>query len=352
MGREVLKIVVMKHDCSAAVRQIGSAFEELIRILSMQIVLAPAAYTLPRGWALRIANVLALLLVILPMSGMHVYGQMRRVYGKSRLDSLHLTWGWLARPFRDFVVLKRLLYRRENPFNWRIIEKNADGINSLRESGASYIVATGHFLREAVLSISSPNVTYGHNVELSLTPPKRIRCLYDLRMHIQFGTLLKAISSGCGRDSEFVFVGSNPLPFRTLYNRLRKPGNVVFIDVDAPWRKSLAGSYKRPFAGHKSREFATGAAQLGRMARCPIISCVYSLESDGAIVLEWGSPIRIACNDADSDVDVMNELIDPLELAIGERPTQYVLRIGDGRRWNSRSRRWEELTDLLVWRPS
>ena len=152
---------------------------------------------------------------------------------------------------------------------------------------------------------------------------------------------VRTFASG-GKVAKFGFAVNNRRKNATTGQWEDEP---VFIDVDAPWRKSLAGSYERPFAGYKSHVFATGAAQLARMARCPIISCVYSLENDGTIVLEWGSPIRIACNDADSDVDVMNKLIDTLELAIGERPTQYVLRIGDSRRWNSRSRRWEELTD-------
>jgi hypothetical protein len=318
--------------------------EQLIRIVSMQFALTPAAYVLPREWALAVADIFALFLLILPAPGMDTYWQMRRAYGKGRFESLLLAWGYLARIYRDFVAIKRLSYKRENPFHWKIVERNADDINSLRASGESYIVATGHFAREAIFSMTSPSVTYGHPVQLSLSPPDRIRRLYDLRVRIQFGTWQKCDFAGWGRDAEIVFIGPDPLPFRTLYDRLRKPGNVVFMHVDAPWKKSQTGSFERPFAGLGNRVFATGAAQLARLTRCAVISCVYMLEEDGTYVLEWGTPIRCNGRFAENDVDVMNALIDPLEVAVGERPTQYVLGIGSDRRWNPGSRRWEDMT--------
>lgn len=330
----------------AKIWRISYSIEQVIRILSMQFILAPAAYGLPRKWAMFIADALALLLVILPRPGLDTYRQMRSAFGKGRVDSFYLAWGWLARPFRDFVVLKRLLYKRENPFNWRIVERNVDGINSLRESGESYIIANAHFTKEPIFSLYSPGVTYGHPVQVADTPRKRIRGLYDLRIHIQYGTLLKAILSCWGRDPEIIFSGSDLRTARALYKKLCKRGNVVYIAVDAPWPKNLTGStYERPFAGYKSRVFPTGAAQLARMTQCPIISCVCSLESDGTIVLEWGSPIRCVGNRAENDLKVMDELLNVLEVGVGERPTQYIFEIGKGRRWNSRNRRWENLTE-------
>ena len=41
----------------------------------------------------------------------------------------------------------------------------------------------------------------------------------------------------------------------------------------------------------------------------------------------------------------MNKLIDVLEKAIGERPTQYVLHIGEGRRWNANMKHWEDFSE-------
>ena len=114
--------------------------------------------------------------------------------------------------------------------------------------------------------------------------------------------------------------------------RLRERGNVVFIPVDAPWSENVTGAFERPFAGHKKKVLSSGAAQLARLSKCAIISCVSMLENDGTIVLQWGDPIRIDDNKSTNEVDVMNELMDALEIAIGERPTQYTFEIGAYRR--------------------
>ena len=319
-----------------------SAYEEIIRILSMILVLSPAAYVLPRKWALWTANALSLLLVISPMSGMKVYSDMRHAFGKGRLGSLDLTRRWLGQPFRDFVIQKRVLINREDITKRRIIERNAGAVKTLRESGEPYIMATGHFLREVILGMFSPNIIYGHPILVSLDVPERIRNLNDLRIRIQFGTLLK--NNFCwGREIELVFVGK--YPFKNLISRLRERGNVVFIHVDAIWHADRPGSYLRPFAGHKSRVFATGVARLARLAQCQVVTCVHWMESDGTLALEWGTPIRPPHHEKDDDIKVMNELIDGMEVAIGKRPTQYVLPVGGDRRWNPGKQSWEDLPE-------
>ncbi len=306
-------------------------------------MLTPAAYTLPRKWALALAYVLALSLLILPIPGLHTYRGMRRAFGKNRADSLYLAWGWLTRPLYDYVILKRLIYGREDPFRWRIVERNADYINSLRATGESYIIAVAHYAKVPSLCMLSPNVTCGQSVLVGGNPRKRVTSLYDLRIYIQGGAFIGAQSSCWERTPEFVWVGKDLRGAKKIYNRLCERGNVVSIAVDALWHKTLTGSYERPFAGQKSRIFATGAAELARLAQCPIISCVHILESDGTIVLEWGKPIRIIDYEMATVIDVMNKLLDTFEVAIGERPTQYLYEIGRDRLWNSKSKRWEDL---------
>jgi hypothetical protein len=138
---------------------------EPIRILCMQLVLAPSAYLLPKRWALTVAKVLALSLVILPSPGVITYCRMRRAFGEGRLRSFQLAWESIARPFKDFVTLKRVLYGREDVFRWRIIERNSAEVSSLRKTGRSFIVATAHFQRAALLvhrrSQKSPDLSRG-----------------------------------------------------------------------------------------------------------------------------------------------------------------------------------------------
>ena len=323
--------------------RIFNVIDETIRILSLVLILAPSSYLLPRKWAMGIAKFLSFLLIFSPASGPHIYWQMRVAYGKGRLDSFKLAWDWLGRGYLDFLVHRRLIHKLENPLNWQIVERNAENIKRLRESGESYIVAGGHFQHGFSCSMYVPSITYGRVIRVS-DPVKKIRSLKDLRTRYQFGMNMKSFAYWAGKNAEIIFNEPDMRTARKIYNRLCVRGNVVFIDVDAIWKKSNTRSYERPFAGSKSRVFATGTAELARMAKCPVICCVHFIERDGTIVLEWGPPILNGGTDGENVIDVMNKLIDQLEIAIGERPTQYVFQIGGDRRWNPQRRHWEEFT--------
>jgi lauroyl/myristoyl acyltransferase len=320
--------------------RISLILEEIIRIVSMQIILVPASYVLPRKIALGIAKLLALFLLVLPQPGHYTYYQVRSVFGKGRVSSLLLSWDRLALAFRDFVVINRLANKRESPFTWRIVEQNTDGINQLRRTGETYIVVIAHFSQVARMSLVSPKVTYNFPFGIGLAP-REGRNLFDLRIRIVWGALLRA--GRCwDRDAEMGLVGDDLHAATILYKRLRESGNVVFIALDAPWNRARIGTYERPFAGHRNRGFSTGAVQLARLAGCAIIACVPYIEDDGSIVLEWGDPMRIDSNDSSGEVKAMNRLLDTLEIGIGKRPTQYQLDIGADRRWNSENVRWED----------
>ena len=266
---------------------------------------------------------------------------MRSAFGKGRIESFNLAWSWLATPLSDFVVNKRLLYKRENPFNWKIVERNVDRINSIRASGDSYIIAAGHFSNESCLCMLSPAITYRQPTHVAFARPERIQSLNDLRIRIGGGTMVKAYACCWERGCEFVF-SKELRTAKKLYSLLHEPGNVVIMAIDVQWPKTMNGAHERPFAGRGKCVFSTGAAALARLAQCPIISCAPLLEKDGTVVLEWGEPIRIVGNDPANDANVMNELLDTLEIAVGERPTQFTFEIGSDRRWNPLSRRWED----------
>jgi lauroyl/myristoyl acyltransferase len=312
---------------------------ELIRILGMQLVLVPAAYLLPKGVALVVARMLSLSLLILPSPGMVTYWQVRRAFGQDRLRSLQLAWGVLARPFQDFVTHKRVLYGLEDISTWKVIERNAEEVARLRASGQSFIIATAHFQRAAMLALACPSITPGHLVTVGHPLPTKIRSPFHVRLRIQYGALLKALSSVWCRSSELAFTGSGQSAAGLIYGRLRQPGNIVSIDVDAAWPKNSTGSYCRPFAGRQDRAFSTGAAQLAALTRCPIVGCVYWQQDDDTVILEWGPLINAVAN----ETNAMNHLLDKLESGIGERPSQYVLEIGGERRWNEAGKRWDAL---------
>ena len=306
----------------------------------MWLVLRPAALLLPRRWAMAVADTLALPLLVLPNPGADVYREMRRAFGRGRRESLRLAWGWVARPFRDYTALRRLANGRQKLDVLEVTEKNIEGIRGLRESGESYLVVTIHGAREAYAATRHPAITPGHIVQVGLSPPRRIRSLYDLRIRIQYGALVRTLTEIRADDLEFVAIDVDPLPAWTLLKKLRTPGNVVMMDLDAARRPLETGTFERNFAGEANRHFSTGAAQLAAMARCPIIPCACSVEEDGSLLVEWGEPMR----EVDDAEGAMNRLLDYLEPFVAERPTQYVRRLAGQRRWNAQARRWEEGT--------
>ena len=323
-----------------ALAELSTQIAEALRVLIMQAFLAPAAYWLPKSWALAAANVLSLSLLILPAPGFRACRRMRRLFGGSPYRSFQLAWGWIARPFRDFVILKRVMYGREDVSRWRIVERNSEAVARLRESGQSFIVATAHFERAALLAVACPRVTPGNYIQVGHATPSRLNSLYNLRLRIQYGTMLKVLSTAWRRPFEFAYTNTGQPTARMLHERLSKPGTIINIHLDAPWPQRATGSFCRPFAGMKERSFATGAAQLAKLCRCPLVSCVYWRDDDGTVFIQWGSPIL----HVDDEIDTMNRLIDTLEAAVGERPTQYVLEIGQERRWNATHRIWEQAT--------
>ena len=328
----------------SAISNIDVHITELFRIFIFKGILTPAAYLLPKDWALALAKVLSLPLVVFPDPGIKAYRSMKRLFGGRRYHSFQLAWGWIARPFQDFVIFTRVLNGREDISNWKIVERNVEEIARLRETGQSFIVATGHFSRAAYLAVVCPRVTPGNFILSSLSVPVQLNRPQEFRLRIQFGTLLKGTSLASmvwQRPFEMAFTNTGQSAARLLYERLSKPGNVVSISVDAPWPRGVSGSFCRPFAGMKDRSFSMGAARLAKLCKCPIVSCVCWREHDGTIFLQWGSPILNVSN----EIDTMNQLIDTVEAAIAERPTQYVMDIGHERRWNPLLGRWEILPD-------
>ncbi|MBK9170085.1 MAG: hypothetical protein IPM24_21850 [Bryobacterales bacterium] len=328
----------------SAVRWITSTAEEVVRILALRTVLFPAASILPKRLGLAAADAMSWVLVLMPRPGIHAYLEARRAFGLSHADALRLARRRLARPLIDYVVLNRVMGGREDPGSWTIVEKNAAGVERLRASGEPYIVATAHVSREAMLAMYSPTIVPGRRTHVGAPVPASVKTLPDRRARIQYRTAMDVLTKAWRGEVEFVFVSpEHQSPALPLVRRLRKPGSVVYIHVDAPWawRGAERGSYERPFAGVNSREFSLGAARLARLAKCPVVSCLPVVENDGSISLHWGDPVHVG----DTDIPVMDALLDGIEAAIGQRPDQYVLPIGSERRWNPALQRWEVRRD-------
>lgn len=327
---------------------------ETVRALVMLLVLRPAADHLPRRLARQLAQLVGFLVALSPTRGRATYSAMRKAFGFSRARAFLAAQQWLARPFQDFVVLRRVLRDREDSTQWKVEERSSEAVRRIKESGQPFIVATGHFARESHLGLLLLRVL-PHRIGLVAAPlPPRSWNPFAFRMWLQYGQILDAIKHLRPNDLSFKFTGS---VFLRLDKHLHLQGNVVVISVDAYWKgggsylrqgsspapPSATGVYTSPFAGQREYRVATGTASLSRLAQCPIVPCVTFMQDDDTRIVEWGAPIPPpAPNDKDADIRITHQLLRYIERAVGLRPTQYVLDIGDSRRWNALEEEWQD----------
>lgn len=327
---------------------------ELARGLVMLLLLRPASDWLPRSLARGLAQLVGLLIALSPTRGRSTYLSMLRAFGFSKSQAFWASQQWLARPFLDFVVTRRILNNREDWARWKVQEIGSELAKQIKDSGQPFILATGHFARESFLHLFLPAVL-PHRIGFVAAPlPPWSRNPFIFRMRLQYGQLLNALRHVRPDDLDLLFTGG---AFSKMLERLGRRDNIVTIAVDAYWMgggpylgqdltsapKKSTGQYSRSFAGLLVYRIVIGAAAVSRLTQCPILPCSMFQRADGTVVIEWGTPISPPeRKDQDADVRVMNQLLNFIERAVGSRPTQYVSEIGASRRWNASRSEWED----------
>ena len=201
---------------------------------------------------------------------------------------------------------------------------------------------TGHFRRESYVALHMPRCCPGSLAPVFVPVPVRSLRPHNVRTRLAFGQLLEVVRHS-RPDSKFVFVGGAGGAFGELLRHLEQPSCQVVVSVDAFWKVAGSNAYTRPFAGMRARPFSIGAAKLSRLAQCPIVACATHVANDGTVVLEWGTVMPPPePDDEAADFQTINTILDFMEEAIGRRPAQYVLYIGEERRWNPVLHTWED----------
>jgi lauroyl/myristoyl acyltransferase len=325
-----------------AAQQILLGLEEASRYAAYRVLLPHVTDWGNRAFAIQTAKVLGFILATSPISGRLSFNLFRKAFGLGAKEAFAKSWGWFSGPYRDFVILRRALESREDPNGWPVKEVNREFVDQLRDSGDSYIVTTGHFCRVACFAAYFRRVTPNRILLASAPRPAREGSTFQKRMSIQFGQMMDSLRI-CRKDEiEIIEVGGKATLFRSILESLQRPGTTVFLSVDAPWKEDKTGGITMPFAGRKEAHFAMGAARLAKLAKVPVINCIAYLDDNEEIVLEWKPPIRFEeGKDEFSEEDLMRNLLHEIEIAVGNRPEQYVLNIGSERRWNQNEERWE-----------
>lgn len=318
------------------------AFDELLRAFLMAFVLSLSARVLSRKKALTVARWCGSVMLRVPTSGKPALMTMKKAFLMKGDEATGNALEYLAQPFCACVVFNRLMRGRENVKDWKIEEINSREVVQLRESGRSFILVTGHYRREPNIIVYTRRACPGNILTVAVPPPPKSLFPKDIRMTIQYGQLLKTINF-IRPDGEFVYVDSSKRTMATLLNHLSIPGNQVIMSVDAFWRATSRRAFTRPFAGMRSRCLSDGASALCRLSQSPIAQCATYIRDDGVHVVEWGPVVHPpALEDEEADRRNANRILDFLETAIGKRPSQYALYIGEERRWNNHRQMWED----------
>lgn len=299
-------------------------------------ILGFAARRLPRGVAYRLAGAVRSLVALSPL-GLRARQTMRATFSSQSSEIADLAAEWLGRPFRDHVNAVRIATGREDMRNWTVTMRGAPAL--LQDPSQSFIVATGHFSREAMSVLYAPWLLPFRlaTVVAAMTQSGTPR---GLRVRLQMRELRKGMEVARGGDIDIAEVAGKAFLVRLL-RHLRDPGGAVIIATDAAWHGEKDGGYTRPFAAFSEQTFHLGTARLARLSQRPIVVCVPFLDGDQRVVMEWSPVISPAARDDEAgDIRVTNEILDWIERRIGERPGQYVESFGHDRRWSATAKCW------------
>lgn len=298
------------------------------------IMLRSATLILPRSWAYGLADAVQAMLAASPI-GMRARKDMRAALPGQKVNDIAADW--LGRPFRDHVNATRVASRLERSREWTVDMRGAPAF--LNDPKQSFIIATGHFSREAMSCIYMPWIL-PHRLATVIAPMTQAKTPRGLRVRLQMREMIAGIRSMRDGNVDIAEVAGKSFLVRLLHH-LREPGGAVVIASDASWGAEKGGGLTRPFAGYASQTFALGTARLARLSQTPIVTCVPFIVSDRHLIMEW-SPVIAAPDrdDAEADVRITNEILDWMERKIGERPDQYVLWLGADRHWSSVARCW------------
>jgi len=224
---------------------------DLAKATVMLAVLRPAADFLPAHWAYALADLCGKLNALTPFYGKEIVESIGIVFDKDHQEASLISRELLSRPFRDYVVLRRILRNREDFRKWDVVEINGSLVQRLRETRAPFILATGHFARWAAVPLFLERVI-PHRFTVIAAPIIKNRSLNPkalwLRHHLgQMTTYMKHVRP----DTAFVNPGQSGL-MKELARCLTRPGNVLFTSLDAPWGGRPRGSFIRPFASVSS----------------------------------------------------------------------------------------------------
>jgi lauroyl/myristoyl acyltransferase len=302
-------------------------------------ILVPAARFLPYGAIRVFCRGLVVPLFMSPLVVDRLAG-ISRSHGVGLREAFQILWTVETVKFADLVIAHRWCAGKERIEDWKVTEVNAEGVEALRAAGRPFVVATGHFCREAIAGLFfAPDVLKGDVIAVVASSRPTFDPLIA-RAQVALGLMLNGLTAARRGGVELFYAGSSFSSMSKLVARLKRPSTSAVIAIDAQWERS---HHHVSFAGERDRAVARGAAVLARLSGCPVVPCVPVLVGPRRIVIEWGRVIPASDRyDKNADARVIEEALGFIERAIGHRPEQYVGSLVYEKRWNMSTRCWDE----------
>lgn len=297
----------------------------------------PATRVLPMHTARRVPTVLGWAWSVTP-KGRRLVRSLVQAFPDGPHDPQATARAILGEPYRQYVISRQVLRDDDAVAGvGRVTMRMTDRTRDLMAGDQSFVLAVGHFSREAAFSVTRGGVTPRTLLVVAAPKPVKRPSLNEAAQHEMFETVKRAAIKG--HESTVMTRGERTVD--DIIGFLRGPGRAVHIHVDAVLPRASTRSLSRPFAGASQRHFATGAARMARLAQVPVLLCEAEPDGRGGTLVRWSDPIGPPpVDDETADSGITSRLLDEIERDIARRPGQYVQAIGNERHWDPVGGAW------------
>ncbi len=323
---------------------LGPSFEhraDFLRALILVSVIRPTAGFMFGIFMKPLAFLLSLPLTLSTPQGRRSITFFADDYDRSWFGGLRMAVRSHMNKLKEFGDLQRIINKQICPEKFSVVVDASEEIQALVASGKSLVITSAHFVRGIALGVFFNHDLLGRFAHIvTARPPPVATDAYRWRVQLMLSQALNALRTVRPERIKFAFTGG---AFSSLIEDLRMNRAMAFVNIDAPWGNHRASSYTRPFAGACTRTFSTGAAKLSRLTDSPLLFLMPVVESDRQVRVRLMGPFTSNETEPDKyDIDVTRQVLDLVEREVGRRPTEYILDIGGGRRWDAELETWVE----------
>jgi hypothetical protein len=336
--------VTLATSLEASLRRISrKTYNWLYRVLMLEFGGLVARHCSP-ATTRRVAASIGWVLWALPWNR-SIRESFRAAFPDGPTDPATTASRWLARPFRDHMMITAWLADRRGFIPEQARHEMSPATKALFDSDETLLIAMSHMSREAILVLFQPGVVPRRMMPVIAEMPGELNTHRRRRSREQFGRLIDV--AALARPDTVLVTRGNLATTRELVERSKEPGWAPNLHIDAMPPKQVAGWFERPFAGLAKRSFAPGIAKLARLTQVPTVFCTPHFEPNGEeVVLTWSDPIPPPRHrDDEADQRFTSMLLNEAERAVGRWPDQYVLPIGSARRWDPIGEVWVDTGD-------